>query len=93
MQNQRNMMGNMMGNMQTMLQQFQQFIADPLGSLARIRLNIPQEYAGNTQGAIQHLMDTGQMDQATYNRLQQMATQIQRNPMFQRFMGINGTGR
>ena len=65
-------------NPQNFMQQFQQFRQNPMQFLMQHRLNIPQEYANDPQGAIQHLMNTGKMNQQQYNQLQQMAMNMQR---------------
>lgn len=57
-------------NLQAMLQQFQN---NPVQFLMQRNLNIPQEMLNNPQAAIQHLMNSGQMSQAQFNRFQQMA--------------------
>jgi hypothetical protein len=41
------------------------------------QMGIPEEYRNNPSGMIQHLMDTGRLNQAQYNQLQQTARQIQ----------------
>ena len=57
-----------------MISQIKQFMQNPNEFIQR---NIPQEYQNNPQGMIQHLMDTGKLNQAQYTQLQQTAKQIQ----------------
>lgn len=64
-------------NPQAVMGQFQAFKQNPMQFLMQHRLNIPQEYMNNPQGAIQYLMNSGHMNQQTYNQLQQMAKQFQ----------------
>lgn len=76
------------GSMQAMMGQFQRFMGNPMQFMLQNRLNIPQQYMNDPNGAIQYLMNNGQMSQAQYNELQQIAKQIQNNPQFMNmFMG------
>lgn len=74
------------GSMQGFMGQFRGFIRNPMQYMMQKKLNIPQQFANDPQGAIQHLMNNGQMTQAQYNQLQQMAQQIQNNPQFQQMI-------
>lgn len=65
-------------NLQAVMRQFQAFQSDPMGFLMQRGLNIPPEFNGNPQGAVQYLMDSGKMNQQTYNQLKQMAGSMQR---------------
>ena len=65
--------------MQNMMSQLNQLRNNPVHFLMQRRYNIPENLSGNPQGIVQHLLDTGQMSQATYNRLQTQANQIMRN--------------
>ena len=58
-----------------MMGQFQTFMQNPVAFLAQRRLNIPQQLQNDPQGAIQYLMNSGQMTQDQYNQLRQMAQQ------------------
>lgn len=77
------------GSMQGFMQQFQGFAQNPMQFFAQNKLNLPQNIdpMKNPQGAIQYLMNNGQMSQEQYNGLQQMAKQIQQNPMFSQMFG------
>lgn len=66
-------------NPQALMGQFQTFKQNPVQFLLQRKINIPQELANDPQKAIQHLMDTGQMNQQTFNRLNQMAKQFNIN--------------
>lgn len=74
------------GSMQGFIGQFQGFMRNPMQYMMQQKLNIPQQFANDPQGAIQHLMNNGQMTQAQYNQLQLMANQIQQNPQFMQMM-------
>ena len=76
-----------MQNLQSMISQFQQFQSNPVQFLAQRRLNIPPQMLNNPQGAIQQLMNNGQMSQQQYNQLSQMANQLQQNPAFRQWLG------
>lgn len=69
----------MMNPMQIM-SQMQQFKSNPGQIMSR--LNIPQNLQNNPQGAIQHLMNSGAMSQQQFNQFQNMAQQMQSNPIF-----------
>lgn len=58
-----------MPNMQFNQQMFTQFMQNPMQVLMSKRLNIPQNLANNPEAMVQHLMNTGQMSQDTYNKL------------------------
>jgi len=55
---------------------FNQFMQNPLQWLMQRRINIPQEYADNPQGAVQYLLNKGQMSQEQLNKLTQAANQM-----------------
>lgn len=46
---------------------------NPLQFLASKGLNIPQQYANDPKGAVQYLMNNGQMNQGMLNNLMQRA--------------------
>ena len=56
--------------------QFNMFMSNPFQFLLQRRINIPQEYANNPQGAIQYLMNTGKMSQQTFENLRNRAAQM-----------------
>ena len=62
--------------MDQMKNQFNNFMKNPLQFLLQRKINIPQEYANNPQGAIQYLMSTGQMYQQTFENLRSKAAQM-----------------
>ncbi len=61
--------GNKMGGMMQMLMQLKQ---DPTGLLQRAGFNIPANISG-PQAILQHLTQTGQINQNQLNQAQQMA--------------------
>ena len=63
-------------SMNGMMQQFNAFRANPMQFLIQRRINLPQQYANDPRGAIQYLMNSGQMNQQTFDRLAQMAQQM-----------------
>jgi cell fate (sporulation/competence/biofilm development) regulator YlbF (YheA/YmcA/DUF963 family) len=71
--------------MQNSLGGFQQFMGNPIQFMASKKINIPQEYMNNPDDAIQYLMNTGKITQQDYNKANQLAKQIQNNPMFKQF--------
>lgn len=74
------------GSMRGLVGQLQGFMQNPMQFMMQRKLNIPQQFANDPQGAIQHLMSNGQMSQQQYNQLRQMAEQIQSNPQFMQML-------
>lgn len=64
---------------------FRGFMGNPMQMLMQ-RMNIPQGMANDPNAIIQHLMNSGQMNQNQYNQLKHTAEQIQNNPQFQQSM-------
>ena len=50
-------------------QQFGQFMQNPVQFMMMRRWNVPQDIENNPEKIFQHLLDTGQMNQSTYNSL------------------------
>ena len=55
-----------------MLMQFQQFKQNPAQFLLSRNINIPQQFQNDHRGAVQYLLNNGQMSQNTYNSLSQL---------------------
>lgn len=51
---------------------FNQFMQNPVQFMTQRRLNVPRGLANDPQGIVQHLMNTGQMSQQTYDQLRGM---------------------
>ncbi len=66
-------------NIMTMFMNFRQ---NPMGFFAQNRINIPQGMVNNPDAIIQQMMNSGQINQQTYNQAQQMARQMRNNPAF-----------
>lgn len=75
------------GSMQNMMSRFQGFMQNPMQFMAQNKLNIPQQFANDPNGAIQYLMNSGTLSQEQYNWAQNMAKQIQNNPQFMQMFG------
>lgn len=58
------------GNQMGLREQLRQLQANPMQFLMQRRLNIPQELQNDPRGMVQHLLNTGQMKQADFDRLQ-----------------------
>lgn len=56
--------------------QFSAFKQNPFQFLLQHKIDIPQEYANNPQGAVQYLMNTGRMSQQTFENLRGRAAQM-----------------
>ena len=67
-----------------MFSAFQQFMSNPQ-KFVMSQMGIPEEFAGDPNKAIQHLMNTGRINQAQYNAARMQAPQIQNSPMFQNY--------
>ena len=76
-----------MNNLYSTFGQFQSFMQNPVGYLLQRNINIPKDIAGNPNAIIQQMMNSGQINQQAYNQAQQMARQMQSNPMFMQFFG------
>lgn len=59
-----------------MMNQFNSFRQNPMQFLLQRKIQIPNEYANNPQGAVQYLMSTGQMSQETFEGLRNKASQM-----------------
>ena len=55
------------------INQFAQMRQNPMQFLASRGLNIPQQYANDPKGAVQYLMNNGQMNQGMLSTLMQRA--------------------
>ena len=58
------------------MDQFNNFMRNPIGFLMQRRINIPPQYANDPAGAVQYLLSSGQMTQETYQRLRSQAEQM-----------------
>lgn len=65
------MMDNIMQN-----PMFDNFMRNPMQFLLQRKINLPQEYANDPQGAVQYLMNTGKMSQTTFEALRGKAAQM-----------------
>lgn len=74
------------GSMQNMVGRFNGFLQNPMQALLQRRINVPQNLMGNPSGIIQHMMNTGMLNQQQYNAARMAAQQAQSNPMFQQLM-------
>lgn len=55
---------------------FNTFKQNPMQFLMQNNLNIPQQFANDPHGAVQHMLNSGQMSQEQLNRLTQMAQRM-----------------
>ncbi len=72
-----------MMNVKALFEAYTQLMQNPTQMLQK--LNIPQEYASNPQGAIQYLMNTGKISQEQYNMANNQLKQLQNNPLFRQY--------
>lgn len=69
-----------MNNMGAIINQLQGLLKNPAQAFAQMRL--PQGALQNPQATVQQMVASGQMSQEQFNKLRQMAEQIQSNPAF-----------
>jgi hypothetical protein len=70
-------------NIQALLQAYTRLIQNPNQVLAS--MNIPEQYRGNPNDAIQYLMNNGKVSQQMYNNANNQLKQLQSNPLFKQF--------
>ncbi len=58
------------------MNQFNQFKQNPMQFLVNHKVNIPQQFANDPHGAVQHMLNNGQMTQQQLNSLTQMAQKM-----------------
>jgi hypothetical protein len=68
------------------LNDFQSFMSNPLQFMAQRKLNIPQQYMNDPNGAIQYLMNSGKITQDQYNKAVNMSNQLQKDPNFMKML-------
>jgi len=61
---------------QGFMNQFNSFMQNPMQFLMQKKINVPQQLAGDPHGAVQHLLNSGQMTQEQLNSLTQMAQKM-----------------
>ena len=66
---QEQMNNNMMG-------QFNTFIQNPMQFLMQRKINIPEQYSNDPHGAVQYLVNNGQMNQESFNKMMSMAQKM-----------------
>lgn len=66
---QEQMNNNMMG-------QFNTFIQNPMQFLMQRKINIPEQYSNDPHGAVQYLLNNGQMNQESLNKMMSMAQKM-----------------
>lgn len=81
------------GSMQGFMNQFRGMMQNPMQFMMQRKLNLPQNWMQDPRGAVQQLMNSGQMSQSQFNQLQKMAQQIQQNPQFAQFTQQMGQGQ
>ena len=59
-------------------QDFMNFMQNPMRFFMQRKLNVPQNISNDPQAIFQHLLNTGQMKQSTYNELTNFKTQFDR---------------
>lgn len=61
---------------QSLISQINQIRNNPMQFFASKRLNVPENISNDPKAIVQHLLNTGQMTQAQYNKLQSQINQI-----------------
>lgn len=65
-------------NPMQLLQNLQQFKANPMQMLMQRKLNVPANIAGDPNAILNHLMQTGQVSQDAVNRAYQQMGQFRK---------------
>lgn len=60
----------------TTMNQFNSFMQNPMQFLMQRKINIPQQFANDPHGAVQYMLNNGQMSQEQLNKLTQMAQKM-----------------
>lgn len=68
------------------LNDFQSFMSNPIQFMTQRKLNIPQQYLNDPNGAIQYLMNSGKITQDQYNKAVNMSNQLQKDPNFMKML-------
>ena len=68
------------------LNDFQSFMSNPIQFMTQRKLNIPQQYLNDPNGAIQYLMNSGKITQDQYNKAVNMSNQLQKDPNFMKIL-------
>jgi len=58
------------------MNQFNSFKQNPMQFLMNSKINIPQQFANDPHGAVQYMLNNGQMTQEQLNHLTQMAQKM-----------------
>lgn len=59
-----------------MMTQFGTFMQNPMQFLMQRKINIPNQFQNDPHGAVQYLLNNGQMSQETFNKIRNMASQM-----------------
>lgn len=57
----------------SMMSQFGTFMQNPMQFLMQRKVNIPQQYANDPHGAVQYLLNNGQLSQENFNKMMSFA--------------------
>lgn len=61
---------------QGLMSQFSSFMQNPMNFLMRKKINLPPEYSNDPHGAVQYLLNSGQMSQQQFEQLRNQAAQM-----------------
>ena len=70
-----------------MMSNIMQFFKNPMQYLMKSRLNIPQNFQGDANDMVQYLLNSGQLTQDQYNRVNQKARELENNPVLRQMFG------
>lgn len=71
-----NALGGGSNPIQSLMSQVNQIRNNPMQFFMSRKLNMPENISNDPQAIVQHLLNTGQMTQAQYNKLQSQINQI-----------------
>lgn len=58
------------------MDQFRSFTQNPIQFLLQKNINIPEQFSNDPHGAVQYLLNNGQMSQDTFNKLRNTARKM-----------------
>lgn len=58
------------------MQQFNNFMQNPMQFLAGKNLNVPEQFQNDPKGAVQYFLNNGTISQDNYNKVMQMANKM-----------------
>ena len=74
------MMNNMFGNMQYIMNEYNNFLQNPVQWLSQRNMQNPQQMMQNPQQAVQSMMNSGAMNNNQFSQIMSMAQMLRNMP-------------